>query len=77
MPPLATGRATPEYVMSKDPLVVMGLPVIDKKGGTVAATEVTVPALPVAIAPVVVCTVTPFWTIGTASVPTIGPAWGS
>jgi hypothetical protein len=28
------------------------------------------------IAPVVVCTVTPFWTIGTSSVPVIEPAGG-
>jgi len=42
-PPLATGRAVPDKVMSNDPLVVMGEPVTDRNEGTVIATLVTVP----------------------------------
>jgi hypothetical protein len=40
---LATGSAVPEYVIASVPEVVTGLPEIDKKAGTDAATEVTVP----------------------------------
>lgn len=43
VPPLAIGKAVPEYVMAKVPELVIGEPVIDKNDGTVAATEVTVP----------------------------------
>ena len=43
VPPLATGKAVPDKVIANVPLVVIGLPDIDKKAGTVAAIEVTVP----------------------------------
>jgi len=43
VPPLAIGKAVPEYEMAKVPEVVMGLPDIDRKLGTDAATDVTVP----------------------------------
>jgi hypothetical protein len=46
VPPLAIGSAVPEYEISKVPEVVIGLPEIDKKVGTDAATEVTVPPPP-------------------------------
>ena len=42
-PPFATGRAVPDRVTAKVPLVVMGDPVTDKNEGTVIATLVTVP----------------------------------
>jgi hypothetical protein len=45
VPPLATGRAVPEYVRANVPLVVMGEPDTLKNDGTVAATLVTVPFL--------------------------------
>ena len=47
VPPFATGSAVPEYVIAKVPDVVIGLPDTDRKAGTVAATEVTVPVPPV------------------------------
>jgi hypothetical protein len=43
VPPLRTGKAVPDKVIAKVPLVVMGEPATDKKVGTDAATEVTVP----------------------------------
>jgi hypothetical protein len=43
----------------------------------VTPTDVTVPPVPLEIAPVVVWTVTPFCTIGTSSVPVNEPAVGS
>jgi hypothetical protein len=43
VPPLATGKAVPEYDMARVPEVVIGLPDTDRKLGTEAATEVTVP----------------------------------
>ena len=43
VPPLAIGKAVPEYEIANVPAVVMGLPLMDKKLGTVAATDVTVP----------------------------------
>ena len=43
VPPLAIGKAVPEYVMAKVPDEVIGEPLIDKNDGTDAATEVTVP----------------------------------
>ena len=43
VPPLRTGNAVPDKVIAKVPLVVMGEPATDKKVGTDAATEVTVP----------------------------------
>ena len=43
VPPLTTGRAVPERVIAKVPVVVIGLPATLKKVGTVAATLVTVP----------------------------------
>ena len=42
-PPFATGNAVPDKVTAKVPLVVIGVPVTDRKAGTVIATEVTVP----------------------------------
>jgi hypothetical protein len=44
LPPFATGKAVPEYAIASVPDVVIGEPVTDKKDGTVAATEDTVPA---------------------------------
>jgi hypothetical protein len=58
------------------PEVVIGLPEIDMKGGTDAATEVTVPEPPdasAAMAAVVVRTVEPPCTTGTISVPVSVP----
>lgn len=43
VPPLATGKAVPEYVMASVPAPVIGLPEIENTLGTVAATLVTVP----------------------------------
>jgi hypothetical protein len=43
VPPFATGRAVPDRLIAKVPDVVIGDPLIDKKLGTLAATEVTVP----------------------------------
>ena len=43
VPPLATGRAVPEYEIANVPEVVTGLPAIDKNAGTDAETLVTVP----------------------------------
>lgn len=43
VPPLATGKAVPLYVIARVPLVVIGLPEIENTLGTVAATLVTVP----------------------------------
>ena len=43
VPPLRTGKAVPDKVIAKVPLVVMGEPATDKNAGTDAATEVTVP----------------------------------
>jgi hypothetical protein len=43
VPPLAVGKAVPDNPIANVPLVVIGLPVIDKNDGTVAATDVTVP----------------------------------
>ena len=43
VPPLRTGKAVPDKVIAKVPLVVMGEPATDKKAGTDAATEVTLP----------------------------------
>ena len=43
VPPLATGKAVPEYVIANVPDVVIGLPDMLKMLGTVAATLVTVP----------------------------------
>jgi len=45
VPPFATGKAVPEYVIAIVPLVVMGTPETDRNAGTVASTEVTVPPL--------------------------------
>ena len=45
VPPLATGRAVPEYPIANVPDDVIGLPEIDNTLGTDAATEVTVPAV--------------------------------
>jgi hypothetical protein len=44
VPPLATGKAVPEYVMARVPEDVIGLPAMLKMLGTVAATLVTEPA---------------------------------
>jgi len=44
VPPLATGKAVPEYVMARVPEDVIGLPAMLKILGTVAATLVTEPA---------------------------------
>ena len=41
VPPLAIGKAVPEYEIASVPLLVIGDPEIDKNDGTVAATEVT------------------------------------
>ena len=49
MPPFATGRAVPDREIARVPLVVIGLPVTDKKEGTVAATDVTEPEPPVTV----------------------------
>lgn len=46
VPPFAIGNAVPDRVIAKVPEVVIGLPAIDKKAGTDAATEVTVPPPP-------------------------------
>ncbi len=43
VPPLVVGNAVPDSVIAKVPLVVIGLPDIDKNEGTEAATLVTVP----------------------------------
>ena len=43
VPPFKTGSAVPDNVIAKVPLVVTGEPEIDKKAGTDAATEVTLP----------------------------------
>jgi hypothetical protein len=43
VPPLAVGNAVPDNPIANVPEVVIGLPLIDKKDGTVAATLVTVP----------------------------------
>jgi hypothetical protein len=43
VPPLATGRAVPERVTARVPVLVMGDPETLKKDGTVNATDVTVP----------------------------------
>ena len=43
VPPFKTGKAVPDNVIARVPLLVIGEPLIDKKAGTVAATEVTVP----------------------------------
>ena len=43
VPPFATGKAVPDRVTAKVPLVVIGDPVTDKNDGTVMATLVTVP----------------------------------
>jgi hypothetical protein len=43
VPPLATGRAEPDKLTAKVPLVVIGDPVTDKNAGTVIPTEVTEP----------------------------------
>ena len=45
---MAMGSAVPEYVIASVPDVVIGLPEIAKNDGTVAATDVTVPHVPVA-----------------------------
>jgi hypothetical protein len=45
VPPLAIGKAVPEYVIANVPEVVIGLPATDRIDGTVAATLVTVPVL--------------------------------
>ena len=44
VPPDVVGSAVPDKVIAKVPDVVIGLPEIDKKDGTVAATLVTVPS---------------------------------
>ena len=41
VPPFAIGSAVPEYDMASVPVVVMGEPVMERKDGTEAATEVT------------------------------------
>lgn len=43
VPPLATGKAVPERVTANVPAEVIGDPLIERKEGTVMATEVTVP----------------------------------
>jgi hypothetical protein len=43
VPPLATGKAVPDRVIARVPLLVIGEPLILKNAGTEAATEVTVP----------------------------------
>ena len=43
VPPFATGRAVPDKVTAKVPELVIGEPEMDRKVGTVIATEVTVP----------------------------------
>jgi hypothetical protein len=48
VPPLATGRAVPEYDTASVPDVVIGEPETERKEGTDIATEVTVP-LPVPV----------------------------
>ena len=48
VPPLATGSAVPDKVIANVPLLVIGEPATDKNVGTVAATLVTVPELPLA-----------------------------
>lgn len=46
VPPLAIGKADPDKPIASVPLVVIGEPVTDRKAGTVAATDVTVPEPP-------------------------------
>ena len=46
VPPLATGKAVPDREIARVPELVIGLPATDKKEGTVAATDVTVPEPP-------------------------------
>ena len=46
VPPLEIGKAVPESVTARVPLVVIGLPDTDRKLGTVMETELTDP-LPV------------------------------
>lgn len=48
VPPLRTGRAVPERLIAKVPVVVTGEPETLKNVGTVAATLVTVPVVGVA-----------------------------
>jgi hypothetical protein len=43
VPPLAIGKAVPDKVIARVPLLVIGEPLILKNVGTDAATEVTVP----------------------------------
>ena len=43
VPPLVVGRAVPERVIARVPLVVIGDPETERKAGTVCETEVTVP----------------------------------
>ena len=43
VPPLVVGNAVPDSVIANVPLVVIGLPDIDKNEGTEAATDVTEP----------------------------------
>jgi len=44
VPPLAVGRAVPEYVIASVPVEVIGDPVVERKVGTVCDTDVTPPA---------------------------------
>jgi hypothetical protein len=46
VPPLATGKAVPDNVIARVPVVVIGEPDTLKNAGTDAATLVTVPAPP-------------------------------
>ena len=43
VPPLAVGRAVPEYVIASVPVEVIGDPVVERKVGTVCDTEETDP----------------------------------
>lgn len=45
VPPFATGNAVPERVIANVPVDVIGEPATERKAGTVAATEVTVPVV--------------------------------
>jgi hypothetical protein len=49
VPPDVVGKAVPDKLIANVPLDVMGEPAIDKNDGTVAATLVTVPPVPVAL----------------------------
>jgi hypothetical protein len=85
VPPFKTGKAVPDSVISRVPLLVIGEPLIDKKAGTVAATEVTVP-VPVRVSHVIAEDTPPWETRTWPAVPAVvgrlkfqvpATAWGS